>query len=59
MKTYTSQFEELHKLCALNESSTHDLAHYIRGLRPNRWENMNYCPKIQEAYAEALHVEQI
>lgn len=45
---YTNQFQELHYLCALEESEKHDLVRYIRGLRSDIWDNMNFYQNIQE-----------
>lgn len=45
---YTNQFQELHYLCALEESKKHDLVRYIRGLRSDIWDNVNFYQNIQE-----------
>ena len=54
---YTRQFRELQDICELEEDEIHDLVRYIRGLRPNILENMNFCKTSQEAYLEAFRVE--
>ena len=54
---YSRQFQELQYLCVLEEGKIHDLICYIRGLRPDIIENMNYCQSIQEAYRVAICVE--
>lgn len=38
-------------------SPTHDLARYIKGLRPEILENMNHYNTIQKAYSGAIRVK--
>ena len=45
------------KTCELGEDEMHDLAHHVKGLRPDILENMNYCKTSQEAYLKAIRVE--
>ena len=33
----------------------HDLTYYVRGLRLDIWDNMNFFQNIQKAYNETLH----
>lgn len=54
---YTGQFQELYNLHAPDESPTHDLACYIKGLRPDVWEKLKVCQTVQEAYKKAIRVE--
>ena len=54
---YTSQFRELQDIYELEEDEIHDLVRYIRDLRPDSLDNMNFCKTSQVAYLEAFHVE--
>ena len=53
------QFQELQDICKLKEGTTHDLPHYVKGLRPDIMENMNHCNNNNEAYLEAFRVERM
>ena len=45
--------------CELEEYEIHDLACYVRGLRPDILVNMNYYKTSQEEYLEAIRVERM
>ena len=54
---YTCRFQELQNLCALNESDSHDVTRFMRGLNLDIEEKIKFCQIVQEAYKEAISVE--
>ena len=46
---YSDQFSRLQQVCELEQSELHDLNRFIRGLRPNKLHNMNYCEASHDA----------